>query len=127
MTEHKKQHTAKEATNSTRRNFLGGALAGTAAAATMGFPMVAKAQGQVKFRFQSTWPTVDIFHEYANDFAQKGNDMSGGDLAIEVLPAGAVVAAFALLDAVSKGTLDGGHCAPGYHYGNPNAPARDSS
>lgn len=127
MTEHKKQHTAKEATNSTRRNFLGGALAGTAAAATMGFPMVAKAQGQVKFRFQSTWPTVDIFHEYANDFAQKVNDMSGGDLAIEVLPAGSVVPAFALLDAVSKGTLDGGHGVLGYNYGKQNALALYSS
>lgn len=127
MTEHKKQHTAKEATNSTRRNFLGGALAGTAAAATMGFPMVAKAQGQVKFRFQSTWPTVDIFHEYANDFAQKVNDMSGGDLSIEVLPAGSVVPAFALLDAVSKGTLDGGHGVLGYNYGKQNALALYSS
>src|SRR5690606_6129208 len=127
MTEHKKQHTAKEATNSTRRNFLGGARAGTAAAATMGFPMVAKAQGQVKFRFQSTWPTVDIFHEYANDFAQKVHDMSGGDLSIEVLPAGSVVPAFALLDAVSKGTLDGGHGVLGYNYGKQNALALYSS
>ena len=60
-------------------------------------------------RWQSTWPTKDIFHEYALDFAKKINDMTGGDLKIEVLPAGAVVPAFNLLDAVSKGTLDGGH------------------
>lgn len=127
MTEHKKQNATKETTHSTRRNFLGGALAGTAAAATMGFPMVAKAQGPIQFRFQSTWPTVDIFHEYANDFAQKVNDMSGGDLHIEVLPAGAVVPAFALLDAVSKGTLDGGHGVLGYSYGKQNALALYSS
>ena len=60
-------------------------------------------------RFQSTWPAKDIFHEYALDFAKKVNDMTGGELKIEVLPAGAVVPAFGLLDAVSKGTLDGGH------------------
>ena len=68
-----------------------------------------------------TWPTKDIFHEYALDFAKKVNDMTGGDLKIEVLPAGAVVPAFGLLDAVSKGTLDGGHGVLVYHYGKQNA------
>ena len=68
-----------------------------------------KAQSPVSFRFQSTWPSKDIFHEFAKDYAKKVNDMTGGDLKIEVLPAGAVVPAFGLLEAVSKGTLDGGH------------------
>jgi TRAP-type mannitol/chloroaromatic compound transport system substrate-binding protein len=72
-------------------------------------------------RWQSTWPSKDIFHEYALDFAKKVNDMTGGDLKIEVLPAGAVVPAFGLLDAVSKGTLDGGHGVLVYHYGKQNA------
>ena len=72
-------------------------------------------------RFQSTWPAKDIFHEYALDFAKKVNDMTGGELKIEVLPAGAVVPAFGLLDAVSKGTLDGGHGVLAYHYGKQNA------
>ena len=47
--------------------------------------------------------------------------MTGGDLKIEVLPAGAVVPAFGLLEAVSKGTLDGGHGVLAYHYGKQNA------
>jgi TRAP-type mannitol/chloroaromatic compound transport system substrate-binding protein len=47
--------------------------------------------------------------------------MTGGDLKIEVLPAGAVVPAFGLLDAVSKGTLDGGHGVIVYHYGKQTA------
>jgi TRAP-type mannitol/chloroaromatic compound transport system substrate-binding protein len=72
-------------------------------------------------RWQSTWPAKDIFHEYATDFAKKVNDMTGGDLKIEVLPAGAVVPAFGLIDAVSKGTLDGGHGVLVYHYGKQNA------
>jgi TRAP-type mannitol/chloroaromatic compound transport system substrate-binding protein len=83
--------------------------------------MIAKAQGPISMRWQSTWPTKDIFHEYALDFAKKVNDMTGGDLRIEVLPAGAVVPAFGLLDAVSKGTLDGGHGVLVYHYGKQNA------
>jgi len=72
-------------------------------------------------RWQSTWPTKDIFHEYALDYAKKVNEMTGGRLKIEVLPAGAVVKPFDLLDAVSKGTLDGGHGVLVYHYGK--APA----
>ena len=112
---------------SSRRRFLGGAAAGSVAAAGMGFPAIVSAQTPTNFRFQSTWPTVDIFHEYANDFAKKVNDMTGGELKIEVLPAGAVVPAFALLDAVSKGTLDGGHGVLGYSYGKQNALALFSS
>src|SRR5713101_2834083 len=102
-----------------RRRFQKGAAA--AGVATLGFPMVAKAQGPISMRWQSTWPAKDIFHEYANDFAKKVNDMTGGDLKIEVLPAGAVVPAFGLLDAVSKGTLDGGHGVLVYHYGKQTA------
>jgi TRAP-type mannitol/chloroaromatic compound transport system substrate-binding protein len=103
-----------------RRSFLK-AAAVTTGAATLGFPAIVKAQGPISMRWQSTWPTKDIFHEYALDFAKRVNDMTGGDLKIEVLPAGAVVPAFGLLDAVSKGTLDGGHGVLVYHYGKQKA------
>ena len=110
----------KKPAQTTRRRFLAGAAA-TAGAATLGFPAVVKAQGPISMRWQSTWPAKDILHEYALDYAKKVNDMTGGDLKIEVLPAGAVVPAFGLLDAVSKGTLDGGHGVLVYHYGKQNA------
>ncbi len=117
-----KQTKPADASTSARRKFLTGAAAATAGAATLGFPMIAKGQtGPISMRWQSTWPAKDIFHEYALDFAKKVNDMTGGDLKIEVLPAGAVVPAFGLLDAVSKGTLDGGHGVLVYHYGKQNA------
>jgi TRAP-type mannitol/chloroaromatic compound transport system substrate-binding protein len=105
--------------NTSRRKFLSGAA--VAAAATVAAPSMVKAQGPISMRWQSTWPSKDIFHEYAQDFAKKVNDMTGGDLKIEVLPAGAVVPAFGLLDAVSKGTLDGGHGVLVYHYGKQTA------
>ena len=104
-----------------RRSLLKGSAAAAAGAATLGFPAIVKAQGPIAMRWQSTWPQKDIFHEYALDYAKKVNDMTGGDLKIEVLPAGAVVPAFGLLDAVSKGTLDGGHGVLAYHYGKSNA------
>ena len=112
-----KPTTSKSATR--RRFVLGGAAAATAAAVAA--PTVVKAQGPISMRWQSTWPSKDIFHEYANDYAKKVNDMTGGDLRIEVLPAGAVVPAFRLLDAVSKGVLDGGHGVVVYHYGKQTA------
>jgi TRAP-type mannitol/chloroaromatic compound transport system substrate-binding protein len=121
---------------SSRRRFLARAAATTAAAASAvpmfamaqqqkpaapAAPAVASSTGPISMRWQSTWPAKDIFHEYALDFAKKVNDMTGGDLRIEVLPAGAVVPAFGLLDAVSKGALDGGHGVLVYHYGKQNA------
>lgn len=107
---------------SSRRKFFSTAAAGSAA--VLGVPVVAKAQTTpITFRFQSTWPAKDIFHEYALDYAKKVNDMAGGQLRIEVLPAGAVVPAFNLLDAVSSGTLDGGHGVLAYWYGKNTAVA----
>ncbi|CAO3936871.1 MAG: TRAP transporter substrate-binding protein [Achromobacter mucicolens] len=105
-----------------RRKFISGAAA--AGAVALGFPAVTKAQNApISFRFQSTWPATDIFHEFARDYANKVNEMAGGQLKIEVLPAGAVVKAFDLLDAVSAGTLDGGHGVVAYWYGKNTAVA----
>jgi TRAP-type mannitol/chloroaromatic compound transport system substrate-binding protein len=106
-----------------RRNFLAAATG----AATLGVPAAARAQGPITMRLQSTWLPKDIFHEYALDFAKKVNDMAGGDLRIEVLPAGAVAPAFGLLDAVSKGLLDGSHGSLNHHYGRHHAFALWSS
>ncbi|WP_027576647.1 TRAP transporter substrate-binding protein [Bradyrhizobium sp. WSM1743] len=110
---------SRKGSTSSRRGFLKVAAAG--AAATVAAPSVVSAQGPISMRWQSTWPSKDIFHEYALDYAKKVNDMTGGELKIEVLPAGAVVPAFGLLDAVSKGVLDGGHGVLVYHYGKQTA------
>jgi len=108
----------RKSVSATRRKFLGGAAVGVAA---IGAPSIVSAQGPISMRWQSTWPSKDIFHEFAQDYAKKVNDMTGGDLRIEVLPAGAVVPAFGLLEAVTKGTLDGGHGVLVYHYGKQTA------
>jgi TRAP-type mannitol/chloroaromatic compound transport system substrate-binding protein len=103
-----------------RRKFLKTAASATVATGALAAPAVSRAQ-TTSLRFQSTWPAKDIFHEYANDFAKKVNDMAGGRLKIEVLPSGAVVPSFQLLEAVNKGTLDGGHGVVAYHYGKQSA------
>ncbi len=98
-----------------RRKFLaGGAAAGATALA---FPMIARSQSTITLRFQSTWPLKFIYHECAVDWTKKAADLTGGRLKIEMLPAGAVVPALQLVDAVNKGTLDGGHGIAAFWFG----------
>src|SRR5712691_7002267 len=102
----------------TRRKFLAGAALTGAAAVAM--PQVSRAQ-TTTWKYQSTWPTKDIFHEYAVDYAKKVNTMSGGRLKLDVLAAGAVVPAFQMQDAVHSGILDAGHGVCAYWYGKHKA------
>lgn len=103
---------------SNRRNFLKvGALAGVGAIA---MPNVSRAQ-TTTWKFQSTWPTKDIFHEFAGDYVKRVNEMSGGRLKIDLLASGAVVPAFQMQDAVAAGILDGGHGVSAYWYGKNKA------
>ncbi len=105
-----------------RRAFLkSGATAAAAGAATIAMPNVVRAQEAVVFKFQSTWPAKDIFHEFAQDFVNRVNEMGGGRLKIELLAAGAVAKALEVQDAVLAGTLDGGHGVTAYWYGKHKA------
>ena len=104
--------------STSRRKFLAGAA--LAGAATVAMPQVSRAQ-TVTWKFQSTWPTKDIFHEDAVDYAKKVNEMSGGRLKLDVLSAGAVVPAFQMADAVHSGILEGGHGVCAYWYGKHKA------
>ena len=105
-----------------RRSFLKkSALAGgTAASAALAAPAVL-AQSPIVVRMQTSWPASDIWDEFAKDYATRVNEMSGGRLNVEVLPAGAVVAAFQVLDAVNDGVLDAAHSVPVYWYGKNKA------
>jgi TRAP-type mannitol/chloroaromatic compound transport system substrate-binding protein len=94
-----------------RRKFL----AVTAAAGALGAPVLARAQGPIVLRLQSAWPAKSLFHEYAVDFAKKVNDMTGGELRVEPLPADAATPPGGMLDAVSKGAIDGAHGLIQFH------------
>jgi TRAP-type mannitol/chloroaromatic compound transport system substrate-binding protein len=108
-----------------RREFFTKAAvaAGAAAAVTVGSPAVkhGAAQTAMTLKMQSTWPSKEIFHEVFEDWAKKVHEMSAGRLKIDILPAGAVVPAFELIEAVSRGTLDGGHGVPAYWFGRDRA------
>lgn len=109
---------AKDGAATSRRKFLGTAGVAVAAATTgtVAMPNVSRAQ-TTTLRFQSTWPARDIFHEFATDYANTVNRLSGGRLRLEVLPAGAVVGALQLQDAIIAGALDGGHGVAAYWFG----------
>ena len=100
-----------------RRKFLKkAAVAGAAGAATLGFPMVSRAQTTV-LKMQGAWGAKDIFNDYATDYVKRVNEMAGGRLKIQYLVSGAVVKAFRVQDAVHKGVLDAGHQVSVYWYG----------
>jgi hypothetical protein len=61
-----------------RRQFVTHAAATAAGAATLGFPMIARAAEPITLKFQTTWLVDDIFYEYARDYGRLVNDMSGG-------------------------------------------------
>jgi TRAP-type mannitol/chloroaromatic compound transport system substrate-binding protein len=100
----------------TRRSFIKGAAAASVAAAVAA-PTVVRAQDAIVWKFQSTWPAKDIFHEYAQDYVNRVNEMSAGKLKLDLLAAGSVAKAFEVQDAVLAGTLDGGHGVCAYWYG----------
>jgi len=108
--------TATEAQKS-RRSFFGKAATAAVAAPIAGFPMIAVAQSPVVLKIQGAWGPNEIFAEMAQQYVTRVNEMAGGRLRLEYLPTGAVVKTFEIMDAVSKGVLDGGHHVSGYWYG----------
>jgi len=101
-----------------RRKFIKNAavVGGVAAASTLGFPMVSRAETTI-LKMQGAWGAKDIFNDYATDYVKRVNEMAGGRLKIQYLISGAVVKAFRVQDAVHKGVLDGGHQVCVYWYG----------
>lgn len=69
------------------------------------------------WKMQSTWAAGAYEHVNPKDLVARLEAMSGGRLKIELLPAGAIVPAFEVLDAVNKGVIDAGHGWPGYWVG----------
>src|SRR5574338_732326 len=117
MKEALKQESTENQPKPSRRKFLTGAAAATTGAAITGFPMISVAQSPIVIKMQGSWGSADIFNDMAQEYVRRVNEMSGGRLRIDYLLAGAVVKPFEVMDAVSRGVLDGGHTVPVYWYG----------
>ena len=111
-------------TNNTinRRSFLTkSAVAGGAAAGSMLAAPAVLAQAPLVIKMQTSWNDANIWQDFARDYATRVEEMSGGRVKVDVLPAGAVVAAFQVLDAVNDGLIDAAHSVPVYWYGKNKA------
>jgi len=107
--------------SSSRRKFLTGSGAVAAAAAsTLAFPQVSRAQ-TVTLKMQGSWGASDIFNDMAVEYVDRVSAMAGGRLKIDYLVSGAVVKAFQVQDAVNKGVLDAAHTVVAYWYGKNKA------
>lgn len=69
-------------------------------------PLPAAAQQTVKWKLLSSWAAGTLPQKLVEQFGERVRAMSGGRLAIEVLPAGSVVAPPESLDALSAGVID---------------------
>jgi TRAP-type mannitol/chloroaromatic compound transport system substrate-binding protein len=105
---------------SSRRKFLKSGLA-VAAGAAIGAPAVVTAKAPKVIKMQTSWPASDIWMDFARQYTDRVERMSGGRLKIDLLPAGAVVKAFQVMDAVSDGVLDAAHSVCVYWYGKNKA------
>lgn len=105
-----------------RRSFLTkSAVAGGAAAGSMLAAPAVLAQAPLVIKMQTSWNDANIWQDFARDYATRVEEMSGGRVKVDVLPAGAVVAAFQVLDAVNDGLIDAAHSVPVYWYGKNKA------
>ncbi len=105
-----------------RRSFLRtGALAGGAAAGSMLAAPAVVGQSPLVVRMQTSWPASDIWMDFARQYITRVEEMSAGRVRIDLLPAGAVVGAFQVMDACNDGVLDMAHTVPVYWYGKHKA------
>ena len=66
---------------------------------------------------QTAVPSASIYFELLKRYADRVDKMSNGRIKIEVLPDGAIVPAFEILDAVDKGIVEGGYAWTHYWSG----------
>ena len=107
-----------------RRDFL--KKAGVAAAGAAFSPlMFANAQaGSFRFGMVTSWPTaLDTIYGGALNTAKFLNEITQGDVEVEVFPAGAQVGGLEVYDAVSSGAFEMGHTASYYYVGKDPAHA----
>ncbi|MDE5817437.1 MAG: hypothetical protein K2H55_08020, partial [Helicobacter sp.] len=100
--------------NPTRRNALKSLAAGALAASAA--PLYA-APTKLKLKMATSWaPNTPFLHDTAVYFANTLKSASNGSIDIRIYPAGALVPALGVFDAVSAGQIDIFHSAT-YYWG----------
>jgi TRAP-type mannitol/chloroaromatic compound transport system substrate-binding protein len=108
------------------QKLVGAATALAVVALAGGVPATAEAD-EFRLTFQSTWPSADPHQTNFVRWAEQVAKNTGGRVQIETLPAGSVVPAFEVLDAIHDQVIDGGHSWTGYWVGKNRASVMVSS
>ena len=93
------------------------ATAVVVAAFACGSVFAQTAAAPVRLRIQTAVPSASIYFELLKKMGDRVDQMSAGRVKMEMLPDGAVVPAFEILDAVDKGIVDGGYAWTHYWSG----------
>ena len=102
-------------------------LTASALVAVAGASGQASAEAEFELTMQSTWPSGDPHHLNFERWAEQIEKHTQGRVSIETLPAGTIVDAFEVLDAINDGIIDGGHAWSGYWIGKDRAAVMVSS
>jgi len=104
-----------------KSRFIGTAFAACmAACAGLGLT-AAPADAQKVLKMQATWPASQTLFENFTMFTKRVEELTGGQVKIEAMPAGQIVGAFEVLDATHKKVIDGAHTWAGYWQGKNSA------
>jgi TRAP-type mannitol/chloroaromatic compound transport system substrate-binding protein len=102
--------------------------AGIAGVLAAGAAPAVHAQAQVRWRLASSFPkALDTIFGAADVFAKQVTAMSGGKFQVTVHPAGELVPAFGVVDAIQQGTVEAAHTAPYYFFGKDDTFALDTA
>lgn len=113
-----------------RRSFLQKSSVGAVAAggAVLAAPAIAQESPTVNWRLASSFPrSADAIYSGAENLGKYLNEATGGKFSIRVFPAGEIVPALQVLDAVQNGTVECGHSASYYYYGKDPALSFDAA
>jgi len=100
-----------------RRQFLGAAGAGLAAAA-IAKPAIAQSSPEVKWRLTSSFPkSLDTIYGASEVFAKAVAEATDNKFQIQLFAAGEIVPGLQAADAVSNGTVEMAHTASYYYVG----------
>ena len=92
--------------------------AGIAGIIAAGAAPAVHAQPVVRWRLASSFPkSLETIYGAAEVFSHRARQLSGGKFDISVHPAGELVPAFGVVDAVQGRTVDAAHTAPYYFFG----------
>ena len=90
---------------------------GIAGVLASGVAPAVHAQATVRWRLASSFPkSLDTIYGAAETFARHVKIISGGKFEISVHPAGELMPAFGVVDAVQQGTIEAAHTAPYYFF-----------